>query len=83
MSEPSPYFIDTAADISCRELALRQLPLPYSLALRLRDAKVAAELICEYIGVDRSALVGVFRVGEAKLAAAQESVERHRPRLSA
>ncbi|OMC32534.1 hypothetical protein A5740_12700 [Mycobacterium sp. GA-1841] len=52
------------------ERALRQLPLPYSLALRLRDAKVARELVCEYLSVEDSALDGIYRIAEAKLAAA-------------
>lgn len=53
-----------------REQALRSLPLPYSLALRLRDAGVSRELVCEYVGVDESALDGFYRIAEAKLAAA-------------
>jgi hypothetical protein len=37
------------ADEFCeREQAQRRLPLPYSLALTLRDAGVAAEVICQY-----------------------------------
>lgn len=55
-----------------RERALRKLPLPYSLGLRLRDAGVAAELVCEYVGVEDAGLDGFYRVAEAKLAAAQE-----------
>ena len=55
-----------------REQALRRLPLPYSLALRLRDARVAADVICEYVGVEPSALPGLYRIGEEKLAAAQQ-----------
>ncbi|MEW2480416.1 hypothetical protein ACPCIR_02280 [Mycobacterium sp. NPDC051198] len=55
------------------EQALRQLPLPYSLALRLRDAGVARELVCEYLSVEDSALDGIYRIGEAKLAAALRS----------
>ena len=55
--------------VSARELALRNLPLPYSLALRLRDAGVAPEIICDYVGVEPEALPGVFRMAEAKLAA--------------
>jgi hypothetical protein len=54
-----------------REQALRRLPLSYSLALRLRDARVAPDVICEYVGVEQSALAGIYRIGEAKLAAAQ------------
>lgn len=57
---------------SDREQALRSLPLTYSLALRLRDAGVAPEVISEYVGVDESALDGVLRIAEAKFATAQE-----------
>ncbi|OBG88501.1 hypothetical protein A5733_07400 [Mycobacterium sp. NS-7484] len=53
-----------------REQALRALPLPYSLALRLRDAGVAREVVCEYLSVEESALDGFYRIAEAKLAAA-------------
>ena len=60
------------ATSTSREQALRRLPLSYSLALRLRDARVASDLICEYVGVEPSALAGIYRIGEAKLAAAQE-----------
>jgi hypothetical protein len=55
-----------------REQALRKLPLTYSLALRLRDAGVAPEAICEYVGVEEAALQGVYRIAEAKLLAARE-----------
>ncbi len=55
-----------------REQALRSLPLTYSLALRLRDAGVAPEVISEYVGVDESALDGVLRIAEAKFTTAQE-----------
>lgn len=58
-------------DLSEREHALRKLPLPYSLALRLRDAGVAREVICEYVGVEESSLDGVYRIAEAKLVALQ------------
>ena len=60
------------AEPTTHEYALRRLPLPYSLALRLRDAGVAPEFICEYLAVDQSALPGIYRIGEAKLAAAQQ-----------
>jgi hypothetical protein len=46
------------------------LPLPYSLALRLRDAGVAAEVICEYVDVDKAALENLYGLAEAKLRAA-------------
>jgi hypothetical protein len=57
-------------ELSAREQALRKLPLPYSLALRLRDAGVAPEVVSDYVGVEEIALDGVYRLAEAKLAAA-------------
>ena len=54
-----------------REQALRVLPLPYSLALRLRDAGVAPEIVCEYLNVEEASLQGLYRMAEAKLSAAQ------------
>ncbi|MDT5045795.1 MAG: hypothetical protein QOD02_5874 [Mycobacterium sp.] len=62
-------------ELSAREQALRILPLPYSLALRLRDAGVAAEVICEYVNIEGSALEGFYRIAEAKLLAAQEPTD--------
>ena len=59
-------------ELCARERALRKLPLPYSLALRLRDGGVAAEQMCEYVGVEEAGLDGFYRVAEAKLAAAQQ-----------
>lgn len=57
---------------------MRALPLPYSLALRLRDAGVAPDAICEYLDVDMSSLSGLYRIAEAKLAAAQpRPVDQH------
>ncbi|GFG76864.1 hypothetical protein MPRG_01400 [Mycobacterium paragordonae] len=56
-------------ELTERERALRRLPLPYSLALRLREAGVANEVICEYVGVENDFLEGFYRVAEAKLAA--------------
>ncbi|ABK76217.1 hypothetical protein [Mycolicibacterium smegmatis] len=53
-----------------REQALRVLPLPYSLALRLRDAGVAPDVVSEYLSIDESALEGFYRIAEQKLAAA-------------
>ena len=48
------------------------MPLPYSLALRLRDAGVADEVISEYVGVQEASLEGVYRLAEAKLAALRQ-----------
>ena len=58
-----------------REQALRRLPLPYSLALRLRDASVATDVICQYVNVEQAALDGLYRIAEAKLLAAQKATE--------
>ena len=55
------------------EQALRRLPLPYSLALRLRDAGVATDVICLYVDVEQAALESFYRIAEAKLVAAQEA----------
>jgi hypothetical protein len=67
-----------ADEPSEREQALRKLPLPYSLALRLRDARVAPEVICEYVGIEEAAMQGVYRIAEAKLLAARELLTRSR-----
>jgi hypothetical protein len=65
-----------ADELNEREQALRRLPLPYSLALRLRDAGVAAEVIGLYVNVEQVALDGLFRIAEAKLVAARKATER-------
>ncbi|OBI15629.1 MULTISPECIES: hypothetical protein [unclassified Mycobacterium] len=62
-------------DLSDREAALRRLPVPYSLALRLREAGVAREVIGEYVGVDDSSLDGFYRIAEQKLTALQQQRE--------
>ena len=62
-----------ADEHSGRERALRGLPLPYSLALGLRDAGVAADVICQYVNVEREALDGLYRIAEAKLLAARKT----------
>jgi hypothetical protein len=59
-------------ELTEREQALRRLPLPYSLALRLRDAGVAREVVCEYVDVDEPSLDGFYRIAEAKLVAVQQ-----------
>jgi hypothetical protein len=53
-----------------RDEALDQLPLPYSTALRLRDAGMPDEMIAERVGVERAAMDTFMRLAEAKLAAA-------------
>jgi hypothetical protein len=64
-----------ADELSAHESALRKLPLTYSLALRLRDADVAPEVVSEYIGVEVAALVGIYRLAEAKLMSVHDRVE--------
>ena len=64
-----------ADEPTTREQALRTLPLAYSLALRLRDAGVAPDVVCEYIDIDERALGGLYRVAEAKFLTAQEQIE--------
>jgi hypothetical protein len=66
------HMVDEPAQLSPLEGALRKLPLPYSLALRLRDAGVAPEVVCEYVGVEEAALDGVYRMAEAKLRAVKD-----------
>jgi len=62
-----------ADELSDSEQALRRLPLPYSLALRLRDAGVDADVICQYTNVEPAALDGLYRIAEAKLHAVQKT----------
>jgi hypothetical protein len=64
-----------ADELSEREQALRRLSLPYSLALRLRDAGVAADVICQYVNVEQAALDGLYRMAEAKIIAAQYATD--------
>jgi hypothetical protein len=70
---PQMHAAQMADELSEREQALRRLPLPYSLALRLRDAGVAADVICQYVNIERAALDGLYRIAEAKLLAAQKT----------
>lgn len=53
--------------MASRELALRRLPRSYSLALRLRDAGVADEVMCDYLDVEPEGLPSLLRLAEAKL----------------
>ncbi|MGW4534890.1 hypothetical protein ACWEOI_28485 [Nocardia sp. NPDC004340] len=53
-----------------REAALRRLPTAYSLALRLREAGVEPDLICEYLGIEPEALAPLLDIAEAKLTCA-------------
>ena len=60
---------DPSARQPQRAEAIRHLPGVYSLALRLRDAGLADELIAECLAVEREALEPLLDVAEAKLAA--------------
>ncbi|MGH3920048.1 MAG: hypothetical protein ACRDRY_02840 [Pseudonocardiaceae bacterium] len=60
---------DPSAPQLQRAEAIRHLPGAYSLALRLRDAGLADELIAECLAVEREALEPLLDVAEAKLAA--------------
>jgi hypothetical protein len=64
-----------ADELSQREQALRRLSLPYSLALRLRDAGISADVICRYVSVELAAPDGLYRMAEAKLLAAQNATD--------
>ena len=61
-----------ADELTLHERALRKLPLPYSLVLRLREAGVAPEVVSEYVGVEEDALDGIYLIAEAKLSAAED-----------
>ena len=53
-----------------RDQALDRLPLPYSMALRLRDAGVDDAVIAECIGVEPEGLQALMEIAQAKLIAA-------------
>jgi len=59
-----------ASSLTPREQALRRLPHPYSLALRLRDAGVADDQMCTYLDIDTHALPPLLELADAKLIAA-------------
>src|SRR6476659_8657891 len=46
--------IESMATDARRAESLERLPLPYAVALRLRDAGVADDMIAERVGVDRA-----------------------------
>lgn len=59
----------TAFDDAIRryETALRRLPDAYSLALRLRDAGVDDEVICQYLQIEPEGLQNVLELAHKKL----------------
>jgi hypothetical protein len=66
-----------AEQLNSREESLRALPLQYALALRLRDARIASEVICEYVNVAPAALISLYRTAEMQLLAAQGKLVIH------
>jgi hypothetical protein len=54
-------------DVDDYEAALRGLPEVHSLALRLRSAGVADEVVCDYLHIEPEGLDTLLRVAEEKL----------------
>jgi hypothetical protein len=54
-------------DIDAFEAALRRLPEAHSLALRLKGAGVADEVVCDYLHIEPEGLVTLMQVAEQKL----------------
>jgi hypothetical protein len=52
------------------EAALRRIPEAHSLALRLRDAGVADEVICDYLHIEPEGLATLLELAHRKLHAA-------------
>jgi hypothetical protein len=57
----------TRGDIAAYEAALRRLPEAHSLALRLKSAGVADEVVCGYLHIEPEGLDTLLRVAEYKL----------------
>lgn len=53
--------------IDAYEAALRQLPEAHSLALRLKRAGVADEVVCGYLHIEAEGLNILLRIAERKL----------------
>jgi hypothetical protein len=66
----------TDHQISAYEAALRQLPEAHSLALRLKRAGVADEVVSGYLHIEPEGLGTLLKVAEQKLA-----VELHKRRM--
>jgi hypothetical protein len=54
-------------NIDAHEAALRRLPEAHSLALRLKHAGVADEVVCGYLHIEPEGLDTLLRVAEEKL----------------
>jgi hypothetical protein len=57
------------------EAALRGLPEAYSLALRLQDAGVADDVICEYVHIEPESLSTLLEMARRKLNSAIDDTE--------
>lgn len=57
------------------------LPLPYSLALRLRDGGISAKVIFWYVNVELTALDGLYRMAKTKRSAAHHATDDRSHRL--
>ena len=53
--------------IDAYEAALRRLPEAHSLALRLKSAGVADEVVCGYLHIEPEGLNILLRIAEEKL----------------
>lgn len=51
------------------ENALRKLPEAHSLALRLRDAGICDEVICDYLHIEPEGLGTLLELAHSKLSA--------------
>ncbi|MFD3508722.1 hypothetical protein [Nocardia sp. NPDC058666] len=58
-------------DNQTRRAAINRLPVPYALALTLRDAGVDDEAIAQEVGIEPQAWATFLAIAQAKLAAAQ------------
>lgn len=56
-------------DLDAYEAALRRLPEAHSLALRLKTAGVADEVVCGYLRIEVEGLDTLLRIAEDKLEA--------------
>jgi len=54
-------------DSDAYEAALRRLPEAHSLALRLKSAGVADEVVCDYLHIEPEGLDVLLRVAQQKL----------------
>lgn len=57
----------TRGDIDAHEAALRRLPEAHSLALRLKSAGVADDIVCAYLRIEPEGLDTLLRVAKEKL----------------